>query len=398
MKTLFTLFIILSITIHPAMNQENDTYRTAPFQISLIPPLSTNGIYAAETVNDFSVNIFAGISAGTDGFEAGGFLNINKDFVYGAQFSGFGNIVGNNADAFQAAGFMNLVGGSFHGFQAAGFTNLNTGFTEAAQVAGFINTSGDLNGFQAAGFGNYANTVDGVQIAGFMNASKTADAAQIAGFGNFSLDVDGAQVAGFINAADDVDGAQIAGFINVADNVDGLQLSGFINICDSIDGIPIGIINIVRKNGYRRFELWSNETHFLNLSYRMGVRQFYTIFTGSMRPTLSEYRWAYGLGLGTALLLNQTTSLEIEGLAYYLPESNFRSHNEYNGLYKLRLNAVYDIVGTLSVFAGPSFNILVSEDPDGSLNNLIPGWSFRMHHNRHQRVDSWVGFHAGVRF
>lgn len=368
MKKFLYLISIGLLLASNLFSQSEKQYREVPFQIGLVPPLSTNGTQAPNTVNQTSLNLLVGLSAGLDGFEASSFLNIERDFVKGAQLSGFDNIVGNEADAVQMAGFINVVGGPFNGVQASGFANLNGDYTEAIQLAGFVNTADELDGIQLSGFGNY-----------------TGDAV-------------GVQASGFINVADDIEGVQLAGFINIADNVKGAQVSGFINICDSIDGIPISFLNIVRKNGYRKFEFWSNETYFMNLSYKLGVRQFYTIFTGSYRPTINDYNWAYGVGFGSSFILGQSGSMEIEGVAYNIVNKDYLEFDEYNSYYQLKIGFTHHFHDHLAIFGGPSFNISVSEDYTSGINDLLPKWSYNLYDKRDKRVESWFGFFGGLRF
>lgn len=61
-------------------------------------------------------------------------------------------------------------------------------------------------------------------------------------------DATGAQL-GFINWADDIYGLQW-GFVNYTKNFSGLQL-GFVNYAEHIDkGLQIGLVNIIRNNGW----------------------------------------------------------------------------------------------------------------------------------------------------
>jgi hypothetical protein len=86
-------------------------FATRPFQISVVPGLSTHGQLSSQVVNNFSLNIFGGYTAGTNGFEIGGLFNIDKKEV----------------KYFQAAGLFNSVGGEVKGFQAAGINNFSAG-------------------------------------------------------------------------------------------------------------------------------------------------------------------------------------------------------------------------------------------------------------------------------
>ncbi len=52
-----------------------------PYQVSVIPGVSTNGALNSQVINNFSFNILGGYSGGTNGFELGGLFNIDKKDV-----------------------------------------------------------------------------------------------------------------------------------------------------------------------------------------------------------------------------------------------------------------------------------------------------------------------------
>jgi len=302
-KILFALFLFLIFAKGIAQEDETSDYEIRPFQITFVTPMGTNGIEASRIINRLSFNILAGYNGGVDGFELGSFLNLTADYVKGIQVGGFGNIVGGSTDAVQVAGFMNINRDKSEGVLAAGFINYVEGYTRAVQVAGFTNLSAGLNGIQASGFINIAEETEGIQVAGFLNGAD-----------NFK----GIQAAGFLNCADDFKGIQLAGFLNAANKVKGLQIAGFLNICDTIDGIPIAPLSIVKKGGYRRFEFWGNETFFMNTSFKIGVKQFYTIFSLGYKPVVSDYNTGVGFGAGTNIDITQNKSLDIDVNAYHI--------------------------------------------------------------------------------
>ncbi|MEM6265145.1 MAG: hypothetical protein AAGI38_21735, partial [Bacteroidota bacterium] len=104
---------------------------TQPIQVTLISPLGTNGIESSHIVNQLSLNILAGVSAGVEGVEIGGLVNANRHFMKGIQIGGL----------------VNAVGGEVEGVQIAGFSNITQGPLEAVQLAGFLN----VNGFSLEG-------------------------------------------------------------------------------------------------------------------------------------------------------------------------------------------------------------------------------------------------------
>ncbi len=385
MKTITFFAALLLLLISVGVNaQQESAHRKSNFQITLFPPVGTNGIYAGNTVNQFSLNIFAGYAAGLNGAEFGGFLNINRDFVEGVQFSGFANITGGPVRGAQFTGFANFNGADSEVAQFAGFANFNNGITDGFQGAGFANfTRGYSNAFQGAGFGNFSHDLHG---------------AQLAGFGNFaSGKVEGAQLAGFGNFAEDVDGAQISGFINVAKHVSGVQI-GILNVADSVsNGIPIGILSIV-KNGFHEFEIGGSEGLNGYASFKIGVKHFYNIFSAGMQLADDEFRWGYGYGIGTHLMYSEDFKINMEAMSYQIKEE--RRSEEYNGLQQLKLTFDKSLSENFGIFAGPVFNLLVSHDSNNDGLNPVsdfPPYHMAKWQNGRSTLKTWIGFNAGIR-
>jgi len=399
MKKIIPLLLISLLSLQTLHAQGDSTaYERRPFQFTfLFPPLSTNGARNAKIVNDVSLNLFLGVSGGVEIFEAATFINVDQYYMNGAQLAGFGNVVGGSANGAQVAGFFNVNGTDLQGFQGAGFVNVAGGQVKGAQAAGFINVAGDsLEGFQGAGFINVSGTAKkGVQAAGFGNV-------EAAGLTSF-------QGAGFFNVAREVQGAQVAGFINVAENVKGAQVAGFLNICDSIDGVPLAFISVVKKNGYRRLGFTASEVQYANLSFKMGVKQLYTIYSfGKPKGPLS--RWMFGAGLGTEFDLSQKMMLNIEGTVHQ--ELWIGSTGSPHFLYIDRLN-LYNSVKFLfgwnmddkvAIHLGPTFNVSVADsNPDmGQMAwNEIAPYSFYNHtSNNYEQtnVKMWVGLQGSIHF
>ena len=392
--------ILISLLAMQTVQAQGDTtsYARRPFQFTfLFPPLSTNGAKNAHIVNDVSLNLFLGVSGGVEVFELAGFINIDQYYVNGAQLAGFGNTVGGSVSGAQMAGFYNVNGTDLQGFQGAGFVNVAGAKVNGAQIAGFVNVAGDsLEGFQGAGFINVAGAASkAVQTAGFGN---------VAGAGPTHF-----QGAGFFNVAEEVHGAQVAGFINVAGNVKGTQLAGFLNICDSIDGVPLALISVVKKNGYRKVGFTISEVQYANLSYKMGVKRLYTIYSFG-KPTGSLSRWMFGGGLGTEFDLSEKMVFNIEGTVHQelwignAASPYFLSIDRLNLYNSLKFLFGWNMDEKVAINIGPTFNVSVANsNPDmGQMAwNEIPPYSFYKHTNNNYEqtnVQMWVGLQASIHF
>ena len=399
MKKTVPILLISLLTMQSLQGQGDTTaYERRPFQFTfLFPPLSTNGAKNAEIVNDVSLNLFLGVSGGVEAFEAATFINIDRYYVHGAQLAGFGNTVGGSASGAQVAGFYNVNGTDLNGFQGAGFVNVAGGEVTGAQAAGFINLAGDsLEGFQGAGFMNVAGSAKkGVQAAGFGN---------VIGEGPTHF-----QGAGFFNVAQEVQGAQVAGFINVAGTVKGFQLAGFLNICDSIDGVPLALISVVKKNGYRKIGFTFSEVQYANLSFKMGVKQLYTIYSFG-KPKGPSSRWMFGGGFGTEFDLSEKMMLNIEGTVHQelwigsAASPHFLHIDRLNLYNSLKFLFGWNMDDKVAIHLGPTFNVSVADsNPDmGQMAwNEIPPYSFynRTNNNYEQtNVQMWVGLQGSIYF
>lgn len=121
---LFTTFCMVAYGI--AFSQMTER-KSSKFQLSLFPPLSTNGVRSYQYSNKASLNLLVGISQNEEGIA----------------IAGLTNIITNNAKGFQ--------------------------------FAGVINIAKDVNGFQFAGVINKAKNVNGVQFAGLINIAENSD-------------------------------------------------------------------------------------------------------------------------------------------------------------------------------------------------------------------------------
>lgn len=385
-------------------NISQNTAIVQPFQVTLITPFGTNGFNSAQSVNYFSWNVIAGYNGGLDGLEIGGFANVLQNDMKGTQIAGFSNIVRQNMQGIQVAGFSNSVGGNAEGIMIAGFTNQLNQNSQAIQIAGFSNQAmGTLKGAQLAGFANVTkDSIVGLQAAGFANyASKSSTAVQVSGFINIIQgDLTGAQIAGFANSADNIEGTQISGFVNNAKSVNGFQI-GFINIADSFtNGFPIGFISTV-KNGYRNISIGANEMQYAELQYRTGVARFHNIFSGMIGPIPGHNGWAFGYGVGSAVIDKPKNDVIIDLVFYHVNEDQIWT-DAFNNL--TRLSARYSFHPTgkrFGVWAAPALNFQVYSKEDwygDTFESHLAPYTFLTDQSRYAKFKMWAGLSAGFSF
>jgi hypothetical protein len=388
-----------------------------PFQVSFTPWLGTHGKLSSQVVNNFSLNVLGGYTAGTNGLEIGGLFNIDKKEVKyvqvaglfnsvggkvtGVQLAGINNLVQDSVSGFQAVGISNYVKGKITGVQAAGISNFSIGGSKGLQIAGISNFSKkEMSGVQLAGIGNLVlDSVNGYQVAGISNYVKgKVTGVQIAGINNHSIGgVKGVQIAGIANIGKkEINGVQIAGIFNYTKKLKGLQV-GLINIADSSEGYSIGLINIV-LNGYHKLSIYNNEVMNVNAAFKTGNRKLYSILLGGAQLTDSNKIYSYGYGIGSEFLLNKrkTISLNTEITSQYLYLGSWDYTNLLN---RLNLNFTIKLTKYISLFAGPSFSVYVSNQKTG-----IQGYKFpvmapeRQQINFSNNVKGWFGWNVGINF
>jgi len=347
----------------------NHFFTTRPVQVSLTPGLGSHGKMSGQVVNNFSLNVIGGYTAGTNGVEIGGVFNIDKKEVKYFQAAGVFNVDGGKMKGFQAAGVNNTVLDTSYGFQVAGINNLVKGKFAGFQVGGVYNhVSDSVKGVQAAGVANFARRkLSGVQFAGVGNVSNK-----------------------------ETDGAQIAGVFNYSKKLRGVQI-GLINIADTSGGYSIGLINIIIK-GYHKLSFSTNEIVNVNAAFKTGNSRLYSILQAGVNTGSDNRIYSFGYGLGSELNLNKrkTLSLNPELTAQYLYLGSWDYTNILN---RIHLNFNVKLGKYVSLFAGPAFSVYISDQKTALAGYRFPippsGYHIISFGNQ---VTGWFGWNAGINF
>jgi carboxypeptidase-like protein len=344
-------------------------FTTRPFQVSLTPGLSSQGKMSGQVVNNFSLNLLGGYTAGTNGVEIGGIFNIDKKEVKYVQAAGVFNVDGGKMKGLQVAGVNNTVLDTSYGFQAAGINNL---------------VKGKFAGFQVGGIYNHvADSVKGVQAAGVANfARRKLSGVQLAGVGNVSNKETG--------------GVQIAGVFNYSRKLRGVQI-GLINIADTSEGYSIGLINVIIK-GYHKLSFSTNEIVNVNAAFKTGNSRLYSILQAGVNAGSSNRVYSFGYGLGSEINLNKskTLSLNPELTSQYLYLGSWDYTNILN---RIHLNFNVKLGKYVSLFAGPAFSVYISDQNKGLTDYRFPippsGYNVISFSDK---VTGWFGWNAGINF
>ncbi len=398
-------------------NIRDTIHRT--WQISFVPFVGTNHKLSGNVVNDYSLNVLGGYSAGTRKAEFGGLFNINRGDVRHVQMAGLFNLNGGKVKGGQFAGLVNANFDSVKAAQFAGLINFNMRSSEGVQFAGLVNTN--LHSVKAAQFAGLINfnrhSSEGVQFAGLLNSViGSYEGSQVAGLFNFVLhDVNGAQVAGLFNvtprtvggaqvaglfniSGGEVKGSQVAGILNVANKVRGTQV-GFLNIADSVEGVPVGFLSFVNK-GYHKIEIAADEIFPVNVALRTGVKIFHTILTAGIRPEVADTTtWSFGYGVGTAPKLSKNLFLNIDVTSNQVARGNIEALNLLNKLY---LGLDYQIAKKFSIIAGATLNLHVYNADFINHAKLFTYYSPTIFSegsfSNNSQYQMWWGGKVGIRF
>jgi len=433
-KQIFFIIIVAGLLLPSdlfAQHAENELeYRK--FRVTLFPPLSTNGIDAPNYTARYSFNLLAGYHGGLQGFEIGP-LNINRHYTRGVQlgvlnisggemsvfqFSGLGSITKNNATGIQVSGIGNLSGGSTTGIQVAGIFNAAGSNITGIQSAGLLNISGSgIQGIQSAGIGNIVRgNSQGVQVAGVFNAaSDHVQGILVSGFGNLSgssgqgilvsgafnsmQNMQGVFVTGGLNFGNRFQGIQVAGVANIMERGQGVQVS-LLNYARSFEGVPVGLISYY-GDGRKNLDVWTNETGFTHFGLKLGTREVYNMLSVGYNPFISGRDvWSVGWSIGHYRTLKDAWNRS--SLENYFVVRDFTIQNLQDGSWSNTLNNQISFRYLLgrdftdsgfSLYAGPTFNLLVSREPANE--DYVPYSLFKGGDDNLDRR-FWVGLSAGI--
>ena len=347
----------------------------SPMQVSFTPGLSSQGIFNSQMINNFSLNILGGYTAGVEGLEVAGIFNINQKDV----------------KAFQVAGIFNMTGGDVEGFQASGIHNFVYGNVSGFQVGGIYNhVKGDVNGGQVAGIYNFTDGSSDIQIGGLLNRTAQANVLQIAGLSNHTSTSTGAfQIAGLNNYSEGEVSFQIAGLVNMAENVTGAQFSGLINIAKSSD-YPIGLINLI-EDGQKSLSVGIDETGLGQIIFRSGGRKLYGLIGTGIMEQSEKTMYGFDFGLGLHVFKKEKTGMDFEFVN--------RQTTDFSGLTNnssfFRLIPGYKFGNHFKLVAGPSIGFTAF---DKNWTYPSPGYVIAERTTTNGRYSLHAGFYAGIQY
>ena len=334
-----------------------------PVQFTVAYPITTMGAKTKDYCFNASFNLFSGMVGAVSGIEFGCFVNHAERDVTGVQFAGIGNSA-RHVTGVQFATVYN-VSSSAKGAQLSGIANISENMN-GIQYSGIANINKNVRGIQFAGIANLSETVEyGVQFAGIANVSREVKGIQFAGISNVSESVTGLQFGGIGNVSREVTGTQFAGIYNRTDTLRGFQFAGIINITDTIEkGASMALVNIVRRGGYRAWELSFADYMTVGLSFKMGTQKLYTIYSVGA-ALMKDKLWVAGIGFGNRTALSARIDFQPEIIGYQYFPNDFKNVINFNSTH-LKLGFVFRMTDRLGVVVAPSIYWFNAEDKDES--------------------------------
>lgn len=388
-RKLLISFVVISFLVSKTTAQKLETL---PGQVSFVYPLGTSGTKSGDHEYGFSLNILTGYTGGVNGCELGGLVNTTKNGVNGFQAAGVANFVQSNINGAQLSGVIN-TSASVTGFQASGVINITKGKIEGIQMAGTANIANES--FRGAQFGGAINTAKnfvGFQAAGNVNIiNDSLRGCQAAGLVNISKQVNGLQLSGIMNIANgNLHGVQIS-CINSCGKLNGSQI-GLINIVDTAEsGVAVGLVNIYRSGMYHEFEISTSDRSNIALSYKMGLRKFYTIYTVGA-SIIEDKLWFFGAGFGHISQISSKWSFQPEAVFQTFMPSDLTNIN-WTSSNRLKLGFVYSMSESIGISISPEFYVNTSDKEAYKISPIKPLYS-----SSSKRTELGVGLSLGISF
>ena len=157
----------------------------------------------------------------------------------------------------------------------------------------------------------------------------------------------------------------------------------------------------MRKGGFQRFEIGSDEVNLLNVTIRTGVRRFYNILTaGYSFEREGSPGMSAGYGLGTAFGLSPKTLFTLEGTYHHLFNFDKVVSDEWNNQIRLSTLVETKLSRHMALAFGPSVNWYFSSDGTDRplIQPAIPLFSDRTDSFSNARHWGWIGFQVGLRY
>jgi len=376
MRKIWTVVLISFFIGVPSVRsgQEDNPAEPAPrhhlFNFSLAFPEGTNS--SKQDTANLSLSIFYGhlgsvrgldVSLGAaalerslEGVQIAGLLAAAGESMAGGQLAGLLSVAGDRGEGFQLAGLGSVGGEEFTGVQLAGLFGVAGERLKGVQISGLFSVAGaSTQGFQASGLFSVAGDyLDGVQLAGLFNV-----------------------------AGEDSRALQFAGLMNITGGTcRGLQV-GLFNAAGEIEGLPIGLVNLTRKEDRRiRMSAWLGSLTYLNPGVKIRAKRFYSVlYLGGWNLSQNiEKCLGYGFQYGYAFPLRASggggsrTRVDVDAGYLYLDNGTIFSREGITDRHVLSVRGafVYELSPPVSLVAGTGLGYRVDRGTGFGAGSFFP--------------------------
>jgi hypothetical protein len=163
--------------------------------------------------------------------------------------------------------------------------------------------------------------------------------------------------------------------------------------------MPIGLFSFVRRNGYRRLEISTDELNYANLTFKTGIRKFYNVLTiGGSFGIADKPLYTFGYGIGSAVNFGRGWGANLDLTANKIMEATNRFDSSNGLFYRLSLGLEKKLSRQLALFGAASLTALTAKPgylkPEKSgLYQVFPTANLRDGLD----LTNWLGFQAGIR-
>jgi len=177
----------------------------------------------------------------------------------------------------------------------------------------------------------------------------------------------------------------------------GLQI-GLISINDTIEsGGSLSLVNIVRRGFYRSWEVSVADYSNLAVTYRMGTRTLYTIYTVGAN-FIEDNLWNIGIGFGHRRAINTNLDFRPEIVTYNYYTMDFRNIQPTFS-HHLKFGFVYNASENFGISLAPSVFVMNSlRNSDMEHYRVSPIAPFHTRERNNWQTAFGVGVSLGVVF
>lgn len=151
---------------------------------------------------------------------------------------------------------------------------------------------------------------------------------------------------------------------------------------------------------YKAFEMSISEGLNLQAAAKVGIRPVYGIFGIGTQLLSEDYKWAFGLGIGTHLIKQEKQSMNLEYMIYHVNQNEIWTDN-YNNLQQIKLLYSKRIGEKISIFGGPSLNLNIAENKQSyghTFESTFAPYDIYSNIGDNHTAKGWIGFTLGIRF